>query len=250
MFVTWSTVLVWSCNKIWKWKTSWKIDTHGDFWFASWSYLLVCWQSAPWLEDGRIDIDFLMKCWKLITELTCMIMNPIFPWLGLHSDDNFNITSAVMLCSFWIRICWSWWEHSCCLVTLRVFGSTTHVTRVSSDNVNIAAEHQEPAEVLFQLGNTNTPQILGSKIIISVAASGVLVAASGVVCDGSLFSLEIAVSTKLLTSDRARAKTSVSLINQFALVGQHHEAVGLQGRVVDVAHIGQAHPCHKSLTAK
>ena len=89
-------------------KTSWKIDTHGDFWFASWSYLLVCWQTAPWLVDGRIDIDFLMKCSKLITELTCMIMNPIFPWLGLHSDDNFNITLAVVLCSFWIRICWSW----------------------------------------------------------------------------------------------------------------------------------------------
>ena len=38
----------------------------------------------------------------------------------------------------------------------RVFGSTTRVTRVSSDNVNIAAEHQEPAEVLSQLGNTST----------------------------------------------------------------------------------------------
>ena len=34
----------------------------------------------------------------------------------------------------------------------RVFGSTTRVTRVSSDNVNIAAEHQEPMEVLSQLG--------------------------------------------------------------------------------------------------
>ena len=45
-------------------------------------------------------------------------------------------------------------------------------------------------------------------------------AASGVVCDSSLFSLEIAVSTKLLTSDGARTKTSVSLIKQVALVGQ------------------------------
>ena len=62
----------------------------------------------------------------------------------------------------------------------RVFGSTTRVTRVSSDNVNIAAEHQEPAEVLFQLGNT----------------------------------------------------------------------FGLQGRVVDVAHVGQAHPCYTSRIAE
>ena len=40
----------------------------------------------------------------------------------------------------------------------RVFGSTTRVTRVSSDNANIAAEHQEPTEVLSQLDNTsNSP---------------------------------------------------------------------------------------------
>ena len=32
--------------------------------------------------------------------------------------------------------------------------STTRVTWVSSDNVNIAAKHQEPAEALSQLGNT------------------------------------------------------------------------------------------------
>ena len=44
-------------------------------------------------------------------------------------------------------------------------------------------------------------------------------AASGVLCDSSIFSLEIAVSTKLLTSDGARTKTSVSLIKQVALVG-------------------------------
>ena len=56
----------------------------------------------------------------------------------------------------------------------------------------------------------NTPQILGSKGVTGVAASGVLAGASGVVCDGSLFQ-EIAVSTKLLTSDGVRAKTSVSL---------------------------------------
>ena len=61
------------------------------------------------------------------------------------------------------------------------------------------------------------------KSVASVAASGVLAAASGVVCNRSLFSLEIAFSTQLLTSDGARAKTSVSLINQVALVGQQHE---------------------------
>ena len=101
------------------------------------------------------------------------------------------------------------------------------MTRDSSDNVNIAAEYQEPAEVLSQLGNTSTPQISGSKSVASVVASGVLVAASGVVCDRSLFLLEITVSTKLLTSDGARAKTSVPLINQVALVEQQHEAFGL-----------------------
>ena len=92
---------------------------------------------------------------------------------------------------------------------------------------------------------------MGSTSVASVAASGVLVAASGVVCDSSLFSLEIAVSKKLLTSDGARTKSSVSLIKQVAFVGQQHEAFGLQGRVVDVAHVGQAHPCYgKSRTAE
>ena len=43
----------------------------------------------------------------------------------------------------------------------RVFGSTTHVTRVSSDNVNIIAEHQESAEVLSQLGHTSNPPVDG-----------------------------------------------------------------------------------------
>ena len=88
-----------------------------------------------------------------------------------------------------------------------------------SDNVKIAAEHREPAEVLSQLDNTSNSPVYGTSVA-SVAASGVLLAASGVVCDSSLFSLEIAVSTKLLTSDGARPKTSVSLIKQVALVGQ------------------------------
>ena len=91
---------------------------------------------------------------------------------------------------------------------------------------------------------------MGSTSIAGVVASGVLVAASGVVCDSSLFSLEIAVSKKLLTSDGAGTKSSVSLIEQVALVRQQHEAFGLQGRVVDVAHVGQAHPCYKSRTAE
>ena len=91
---------------------------------------------------------------------------------------------------------------------------------------------------------------MGSTSVASVAASGVLVAASGVVCYSSLFSFEIAVSKKLLTSNGARTKTSVSRIKQVALVRQQHEAFGLQGRVVDVAHVGQAHPCYKSRTAE
>ena len=61
---------------------------------------------------------------------------------------------------------------------------------------------------------------MGSTSVASVAASGVLLAASGVVCNSSLFLLEIAVSTKLLTSDGPRTKTRVSLIKQVALVGQ------------------------------
>ena len=85
--------------------------------------------------------------------------------------------------------------------TLNVFSSTTRVTRVSSDNVNITAGHQEPAEVLYQLGDTSISQFTGSKSTVSVAASGVpvvasgglvaasgvLVVASGVIYDSSLF---------------------------------------------------------------
>ena len=91
---------------------------------------------------------------------------------------------------------------------------------------------------------------MGSTGVASVAASSVLVTASGVVCGSSLFSLEVAVSKQLLTSDGARTKSSMSLIKQVALVGQQHEAFGLQGRVVDVAHVGQAHPCYTSRTAE
>ena len=90
---------------------------------------------------------------------------------------------------------------------------------------------------------------MGSTSVASVAASGVLVVASGVVCDSSLFSLEIAVSKNVLTSDGAR-RAVCPLIKQVALVGQQHEVFGLQGRVVDVAHVGQAHPCYKSRTAE
>ena len=58
---------------------------------------------------------------------------------------------------------------------------------------------------------------MGSTSVASVAASGVFMAASGVVCDSSLFSLEITVSKKLLTSDGAGTKRSVSLINRLLL---------------------------------
>ena len=60
-----------------------------------------------------------------------------------------------------------------------VFGFMTRVTRVSSDNANIVAEHQGPAEVLSQFGDTSTPQFTESESVTIVAASGVLVAASG-----------------------------------------------------------------------
>ena len=61
-----------------------------------------------------------------------------------------------------------------------VFGSGTRVTRVSSNNVSIAVEHQEPAEVLSQLGDTSAPQFTVSKSVTTVAASGVLVQDTGV----------------------------------------------------------------------
>ena len=102
----------------------------------------------------------------------------------------------------------------------------------------------------FNLESGVTLQFMGSTSVASVAASCVLVAASGVVYDSSLFSLEIAVSKKLITSDGAWTKSSVSLIKQFALVGQQNEAFCLQDRVVYVAHVGQAHPCYTSRTAE
>ena len=128
-----------------------------------------------------------------------------------------------------------------------VFGHMTHVTQVSSDKANIAAKHKEPVEVLSQLADTSTPQITGTKSVASVVAPGVLMVASGVLCGRSLFSLEN--HCKLLTSDGALMKTSGSLINQVAVVGQQHEAFGLQGKFVGVAQVDEAHPCHTSLTA-
>ena len=47
------------------------------------------------------------------------------------------------------------------LVYKRLFGNTTRVTRVSSHNANIIAKHQEPAEVLSQLGNTSNHPVYG-----------------------------------------------------------------------------------------
>ena len=37
----------------------------------------------------------------------------------------------------------------------------TRVTRVSSDNMNIATEHQEPAKVLSQLDNMSNSPVYG-----------------------------------------------------------------------------------------
>ena len=74
------------------------------------------------------------------------------------------------------------------------------------------------AEVLSQLGDSSTLQFMGSKSVTIVAASGVLVVASDVQCDSSLFLLEIVGSTKLLMPAGARTKTSVSLITQVAVL--------------------------------
>ena len=76
--------------------------------------------------------------------------------------------------------------------------------------MNIAAEHQEPAIGLSQVGDMSTPQITERKIVTTVEASGGLVVAFGVLYDCSLFSLVITLSTKLLTSDGALMKTGVS----------------------------------------
>ena len=48
-----------------------------------------------------------------------------------------------------------------------------------SDNVNVAATHQQAAVALFQLGNTGISQFMRSKIITIVAASSVLSLVSG-----------------------------------------------------------------------
>ena len=121
--------------------------------------------------------------------------------------------------------------------TLRaLFGSTTRVTRVSSDNVNIATEHQEPTEVLSQSDDTNTPEFPGSKSVASVATFGVLVTVSGAICDSFLFLLEIAVSTKILTSDGVPDKPG-------CFCRTTTRGVRLARQNCWFAHVGQAHPC-------
>ena len=83
--------------------------------------------------------------------------------------------------------------------TWRVFGSATRVTRVSSDNVNIAAEHQEPAGVMSQLGNTSGPPVY----------SEYKCPCGGLWCRMWQFSIFIGNrhKQKLLTSDGAWTKT-------------------------------------------
>ena len=98
--------------------------------------------------------------------------------------------------------------------SIMVFGRMTCATQVSSDNVNIAAEHQEPAQVLCQLAETSTPGLWGVKVLLLwwplVSLWHPLVS----YVRGIYFHWKIAVSTELLTSDSARTGTSVSLINQ------------------------------------
>ena len=117
----------------------------------------------------------------------------------------------------------SWYHKS--MPLQGVFGRMTRVTRVSSDNANIVAEHQGPAEVLSKFGDTSNPQFIESESVTIVAASGVPVVASGLLNDSSLFSLEIALSTKPLTHDFARTKvtrvTRMSLTDGGGGVGSH-----------------------------
>ena len=76
-----------------------------------------------------------------------------------------------------------------------------------------------------------TLQFMGSTSVASVAASGVLVAASGVVCDSSLFSLEIALSKTTPDIWRCASEEQCVPDKQIALVGQQQEAFSLQGWV-------------------
>ena len=126
----------------------------------------------------------------------------------------------------------------------------TRVTRVSYDNANIAAEHQEPAEVLSQLGNTSNPPVY--RKYKCCWRGGLWCPCGGLWCRMWQFSIFIGNCCKQKSTDiwRCRRKSSVSLIKQVALAGQQHEAFGLQGRIVDVAHVGQAHPCYKSRTTE
>ena len=165
-------------------------------------------------------------------------------WLSINDNKSFFIKHHLVAYNRSIRPKYSGkytcthWGYSAVRLVGHGSVSTTRTSRPNTKN------HRKccPSQATWVL-----PRFRRVKVL---AASAVLVAASGVVCDSSLFSLEIFVNKTLLTSDGARANTSVSLINQVALVGQQHEAFGLQGRVVDVAHVGQAHPCHKSLTAE
>ena len=78
----------------------------------------------------------------------------------------------------------------------------------------------------------------------TVVASGVLVAVL------VFFVTVVCFHWKsLLTSDCAWRKTSVSLINQVAGVGQQH-VFGLQGKVLGLVHVSEAHTCYTSLTAE
>ena len=66
------------------------------------------------------------------------------------------------------------------------------------------------------------------------------------------FSIFIANRRKHKTTDIWRCANAGQCVpdKQIALVGKQHEAFGLQGRVVDAVHVGQARPCYSSRTAE
>ena len=99
-------------------------------------------------------------------------------------------------------------------------GAYSAVLSEHYDNMNVTVKRLEPVEVLSQLVDMSTPQLMKSKRVTTVAASGVL-------CDSSLLSLEIIICLRLLTSTGAQMKTNMSLINQVAVGGQQNEAFGL-----------------------
>ena len=164
--------------------------------------------------------DFPMACWDSLA-LEPLTECSIHWKTGIYKvREKYKWTQSVPSPFVTHRGPWVTWAAKTYSRSLRVFGSKTRETRVTPTTWTSLPNTKNQRKCCPSWTTQVTLQFMGSTSVASVAASGVLLAASGVVCDSSLFSLEIAVSTKLLTSDGARTKTSVSLIKQVALVGQ------------------------------